>query len=178
MDGSNPRQLTDGGSDSNPYPSPDGRWVVYQSGGTKPSLWKVPVEGGQPLRLSYETSSTPVVSPDGQLIACRHWDENSNALKIAIIPFDGGRPIKTYDIPILPRQRIRWTPDGRGLLYFDTRGGISNIWRQPIDGGPPTQATDFKADQVFSYDWSYDNKQLACERGVETNDVVLISQKR
>ncbi|CAN5565319.1 MAG: PD40 domain-containing protein [Pyrinomonadaceae bacterium] len=177
-DGSNPKQLTSGGSDSNPYPSPDGRWVVYQSGGTKPTLWKVPVEGGQPLQLSHATSSTPVVSPDGQLIACRHWSEDSNALKIAIIPFAGGRAIKTYDIPILLRQRIRWTPDGRALLYVDTRAGISNIWRQAIDGGPPTQITDFKADQVFSYDWSYDNKQLACERGVETNDVVLISEYR
>lgn len=177
-DGSNPKQLTSGGSDSNPYPSPDGRWVVYQSGGTKPTLWKVPVEGGQPQQLSYTTSSTPVVSPDGQLIACRHWDEVSNTLKIAIIPFAGGRAINTYDIPILLRQRIRWTPDGRALLYIDTRAGISNIWRQAIDGGPPTQMTDFKADQVFSYDWSYDNKHLACERGVETNDVVLFSEYR
>ncbi len=63
-------------------------------------------------------------------------------------------------------------------MYVDTRAGISNIWRQAIDGGPPTQMTDFKADQVFSYDWSYDNKQLACERGVETNDVILISEYR
>ncbi|MGI8898364.1 MAG: protein kinase domain-containing protein [Pyrinomonadaceae bacterium] len=177
-DGSNPKQLTSGGSDSNPYPSPDGRWVVYQSGGAKPTLWKVSVDGGQPSQLSNANSSVPVVSPDGKMIACRYWDQDRNALKIAIIPFAGGRAIYTYDIPILLRQRIRWTPDGRALMYVDTRAGISNIWRQAIDGGPPMQITNFRADQVFSYDWSYDHKLLACERGVETNDVVLISDQR
>jgi Tol biopolymer transport system component len=178
IDGSNPKQLTSGGSDSYPYPSPDGQWVVYQSGGTKPTLWKVPVDGGQPSQLSDANSSVPVVSPDGKLIACRYWDENNNALKIAMIPFEGGPPIKTFNIPIHRWQRIRWTPDGRALMYVDILAGISNIWRQPIDGGPAAQMTDFRADQVFSYDWSYDHKLLACERGVETNDVVLISNQR
>jgi Tol biopolymer transport system component len=177
-DGSNPKQLTSGGSDSNPYPSPDGRWVIYQSGGAKPTLWKVPVDGGPPSQLSDATSSVPVVSPDGKMIACRYWDANTRSQKIAIIPFEGGRPIKTFDIQIHLRQRIRWTPDGRALMYVDIRAGISNIWKQSIEGGSPVQITDFRADQVYSYDWSYDNKQLACERGVETNDVVLISDYR
>jgi serine/threonine protein kinase len=178
IDGSNPKQMTSGGSDSYPNPSPDGQWVVYQSGGAKPTLWKVPVDGGQPLQLSDANSSVPVVSPDGKLIACRYWEETSNSLKIAIIPFAGGRPIRIFNIPIHRWQRIRWTPDGRALMFVDIRTGISNIWRQPIDGGPATQMTEFRADHVFSYDWSYDNKQLACERGVETNDVVLISDYR
>ena len=58
---------------------------------------------------------------------------------------------------------------------MDVRSGIANIWSQPLDGGSPRQVTDFRADQIFSYDWSQDGMQLACERGVETNDVVLIN---
>jgi len=176
-DGSNPHQLTSGGSDFYPELSPDGKWIVYQSGGGasgKPTLWKVSVDGGQAVQLTHVNSSVPAISPDGRLIACRFFDATDNSKKVAIIPFGGGTPIKTLGITIHPWQRIRWTTDGSALTYVDVRGGISNIWRQPLDGGPPSQLTFFKSDQIFSYDWSHDGKQLACERGLETTDVVSI----
>jgi len=127
------------------------------------------------VQLTDANVSVPVVSPDGNMIACRYLDENTNTQKIAIISSQGGSPLKVFNIPIHPWQRIRWTKDGSALSYVDVRSGIANIWSQALDGGPPRQVTDFRADQIFSYDWSHDGKQLACERGVETNDVVLIS---
>jgi serine/threonine protein kinase len=178
IDGNNPKQLSDGDSDIYPYPTPDGHWVVFQrggGGGGKPALWKVPVDGGHAVQLTDANLSVPVVSPDGKMIACRYLDENTNTQKIAIISSQGGSPLKVFNIPIHPWQRIRWTKDGSALSYVDVRSGIANIWSQALDGGPPRQVTDFRADQIFSYDWSHDGKQLACERGVETNDVVLIS---
>ncbi len=177
-DGNNAKQLTNGGSDFYPYPSPDGQWIVYQSGGGqagRPTLWKVSVNGGHAAQITNGNASVPVVSPDGRLIACRYRDENGNAQKIAILPFAGGPPTTLLNITIVDWQRIRWTPDGASLTYIDTRAGVSNLWRQPIDGGPPKQLTAFTSDQIFSYDWSRDGKLLACERGVETSDVVLIS---
>jgi serine/threonine protein kinase/Tol biopolymer transport system component len=175
-DGSDPRQLTSGGSDFYPYPSPDGKWVVYESGGSgKRAIWRVPVEGGKAEQLTDTNTSVPVVSPDGKVIACRYWDDNSNSQKIAIIPFAGGKPIRTFDIPIIDWQRIRWTIDGKALTYVQMHNGVSNIWQQPINGGPPKQLTYFQTDQIVSYDWSRDNKLVACERGVEANDVVLLT---
>ncbi|MEP6635715.1 MAG: protein kinase [Acidobacteriota bacterium] len=180
-DGSNPGQLTAAGSDFYPDPAPDGQWVVYQSGGGgsgKPTLWKVPVNGGQPQQLTEVTSSVPAVSPDGKLIVSRYWDETDNVQKVAIFPYAGGRPIRTFKIPIHDWQRIRWTLDSGTLTYVDLKNGVSNIWKQPLDGGPAVQATDFRAEQIFSYDWSPDGKQLACERGSDTTDVILMSTKR
>jgi serine/threonine protein kinase len=177
VDGNNQKQLTDTSSDIHPYPTPDGLWVVFQrggGGGGRPTLWKVPVDGGNAVQLTDANLSVPVVSPDGKMIACRYLDEN-NAQKIAIISSQGGSPSKVLNIPIHPWQRIRWTKDGSALTYVDVRAGIANIWSQPLDGSPARQVTDFRADQIFSYDWSRDGKQLACERGVETNDVVLIT---
>ena len=49
---------------------------------------------------------------------------------------------------------------------------------QPLAGGAPRRLTDFKTDRIFRYAWSRDGKHLACSRGVETNDVVLISDLR
>jgi eukaryotic-like serine/threonine-protein kinase len=180
VDGNNPKQLTSGGSDFYPYPSPDGLWVVYQSGGGqngRPSLWKVSVEGGEPSQITSLNTSVPVVSPDGSMIACRFRDESNSTQKIAIIPFVGGPPLRILDIPIVDWQRIRWSPEGASLTFIDTRGGVSNLWKQVLDGSQPKQLTDFKSDQIFSYDLSRDGK-LACERGIETSDVVLVSSSQ
>ena len=175
-DGSNPKQLTTGGTDVNPCFSPDSKWVVYESfSNGVPMLWKVSIDGGAAVQLTTVYSSLPAVSPDGKTIACRYLDKKVDARKIALITLDGGELIKTYEIPIHYWQRIRWTSDGLALTYIDIRDGIANIWSQPVDSGPPIKLTDFKNDLIFSYDWSRDGRQLACERGVETSDVVLIT---
>ena len=99
-----------------------------------------------------------------------------------MIASDGGSPIAVFDFPeffgtIGPgfyQQKIRWTVDGRALTYIDTQGGVSNIWIQPLDGGPRQQLTNFSSDLIFYYDWSPDGKKLALARGSKTSDVVLI----
>jgi Tol biopolymer transport system component len=56
-----------------------------------------------------------------------------------------------------------------------SRGGVSNIWIQPLDDSPARQLTDFKSDRIFSFDWSRDGKWLALSRGPEERDVVMMS---
>jgi serine/threonine protein kinase/Tol biopolymer transport system component len=174
IDGGNAKQLTNGNYDRNPAFSPDGRWVVYTSMGvSQPNLWRVSIDGGEPAKLNDNFAMSPQVSPDGKQIACYFWDEKPDTqLVIALIPFEGGQPTKTFN---LPAQFVRWTPDGSALTYIDARGGVSNLWSQPIDGGKPTQLTDFKADQIFAFEWSRDGRQLACARGIMTSDVVLFN---
>ena len=73
---------------------------------------------------------------------------------------------------------MRWTPDGRGVSFVATRDGVSNVWRQPLDGGALKQLTNFTSDQIFWFDWSNDGKQLACSRGRMLNDIVLITESK
>jgi serine/threonine protein kinase/Tol biopolymer transport system component len=174
IDGSNLKQITNTNFGRNPAITPDGRWIVYVSFGSKsPTLWKVPVEGGDPVQINDKFSVAPAISPDGKLIACYYWDETPDSqLGIVIIPFEGGAPVKRFN---LPASFVRWTPDGRGLVYVDNHGSASNLWLQPVDGGKPVQLTDFKTDQIFGFDWSRDGRQLALARGIVTSDVVLFS---
>ena len=72
---------------------------------------------------------------------------------------------------------LRWTSDGRAISYVDNRGGISNIWSQPIDGSPPRPVTDFHGGEIYSFAWSRDGN-LAISRGMQTSDLVLISDVR
>jgi len=174
IDGSNARQLTNGTYASHPAFSPDGRWIIYTSIGTsQPNLWKVSIEGGEAVKLNDKLAMAPTVSPDGKLIACYYWDEKLDSqLGIALIPIEGGQPVKTFN---LPAQTVRWNLDGSALTYVDSRSGVSNIWSQPIDGGKPVQLTDFKSDLIFAFEWSHDGRQVASARGVATSDVVLFS---
>ena len=175
-DGGNVRQLTTGGTDFHPAITPDSKMVVYESYLTGvPMLWKVGIDGGAPTQLTNVYSSLPAISPDGKTVACRYFDSKAKAQTVGLVTIDGGQLIKTLPIPVHQWQRLRWLPDGSAVSYVSVREGVANIWSQPIDGGPPRQLTDFKNDLMFSYDWSRDGQQLTCERGLETSDVVLIT---
>jgi len=177
-DGGNPKQLANNIEDIGAQCSPDGRWVVY-AGLTdgKAALWKVPIEGGDPVRMG-DACYTPAVSPAGRWIACIDQNEHSDS-HISIIPFQGGKPIKLLDDPQRsPGLRIRWMPDSRAISYVQTRGDVANIWSQPIDGGPARPETDFKDQLIFSFDWSRDGKQLVCTRGINVHTTFLITEAK
>jgi len=181
-DGGDLKQLTHGIPSYWPQFSPDGRWVVYHSGAMgNEGLWKVPVDGGESVQITSGNMHWPTVSPDGKLIACFYHDGSKNSsTSIAVVPFDGGEPQKVIEITPGVNQRtgLQWTTNGRGLLYVDKAGGVSNIWEQPLDGGSARQLTNFSDDQIFGFAWTENGKLLACSRGVATSDVVLISNFR
>jgi Tol biopolymer transport system component len=129
------------------------------------------MDGGEPVKIG-EGMRWAVVSPDGKLIACS-FETPGSPPKLAVVPIEGGSPIKVFDAQLVQPAKIRWTPDGRALTYVASRNGISDIWSQPIDGGAPKKLTDFKADHIFSFDWSRNNK-LLISHGTSVSDVVLI----
>jgi TolB protein len=102
-DGANPRQLT-----NSPYEwtrsdfSPDSRWVIYAKYGPEKGIWKVPIEGGDPVRLSDVDTTNPAVSHDGKMIAYRDVTEGRPP-RLAIMPYAGGPAIKTFEIPGIGR---------------------------------------------------------------------------
>ena len=84
---------------------------------------------------------------------------------------------KTFDLcaASLPDNAwwtIRWTPDGSNLTYALSRPEGTNLWIQPVAGGPPQQLTHFR-DDVISYAWSPDGARLAVARETDSTDVVL-----
>jgi Tol biopolymer transport system component len=76
--------------------------------------------------------------------------------------------------PLSNIQNLQWTPDGRAIYYIALNNGVSNIWRQPIDGSPPAQVTQFATGRIFNFAYSPDGQQLALSRGSFDSDVVLI----
>lgn len=179
-DGSNPKQLTFGQLDLDPRCSPTGNWVVFSSiKSGKRTLWKVPIEGGEPVQMLDALSEYPVISPDGQMLVCFYRDEKTGTpARFAVLPFNGSAPINAFDIPTTPWRLVRWLPDSQAITYVTISNGAANILSQPISGGATKKLTDFSSNQIFGFDWSPDGKSLACARGLETREIVLISNFR
>ena len=181
IDGSNPKQLTHGTIDGFPALSPDGKSVVYTSlGATKPTVWKVSIEGGDARELTPRVSTNPLVSPDGKFVAYLYpesHDPFAPANRIAIIPFEGGEPIKIFPFQDAIRMQAiaQWSPDGKSIHYIATNNNVTNIWSQSLDGGPAKQVTDFKDSLMSGFAWSRDGRTLACTRGISLRDAVLIT---
>ena len=175
-------KLTSGVADSNPVCSPDGQWVMYSSMDTdRPSLRRVSIEGGEPTLLVPE-SFVALLSPSGHLIyySTFEWEERPVRLRVLrwiVISSTDLKRLFRLDSPSTATLGLQpvWAPDESGLDYVVTRGGVSNIWRQPLTGGPPVQITHFSAGKIFTFAWSPDGRWLSLASGINRSDVVLMS---
>ena len=174
--GDNAVQLTSGEVGWQPSITPDGKWIFFTSGqGPTSTVWKVSIDGGEPVRIIAETANNPEVSPDGKFLLCWYKPNNDTAWKAAIFPIAGGKPIKLMDIKF--PTPIHWTSDGKGVSYIKTVDAVSNIWTQPIDGKTAKPVTQFTSGEIVNFDWSSDGR-LICSRISKTRDVVLVRNFR
>ena len=180
-DGSGPKQLTFAETESTwPTFSPDGKWILFQhSDPSNPyTLWRLPIDGGTPERVTDGMAIRPTVSPDGKLTAFWYNDSQQDSRwRLKVINFEGGATFNIFDVAATVQVQwdtpLRWSPDGKYLVYVDHAGGIDNLWGQPIDGGAPKQLTKFEEGKIFAFGWLKDGS-LVTSRGVITSDVVLI----
>ena len=180
-DGSNPRPVTNTLA-TYQYPmavAPSGDWFVYVPNASN-DLMKVPLrDGGRPVLIARNSNGALHVSPDSRLVAGPFFlpaaDVAGRVVRtIQVIPASGGPPIARFE---MRGNGYCWTPDGKALTYVRDEQGISNLWRQPLDGSPPEQLSHFKSGKIVSHTWT-PNGTVMMARGEETSDVVLISDFR
>ena len=156
--------------------SPDGKFVYYPEMLTP--RWKirrVSIDGGVPLDI-LENPGAPIpgraaISPDGRMLA---FPYDVALLRIGVILSDGGPLVASFDVAG-KIDGLRWSPDGKGLQYLLDKNGATNLWEQPISGGPPRQVTKFTAGRILDFSWSADGKQLLLSRSEVSSDIVLLS---
>src|SRR6202167_3652477 len=133
MDGSNLTQLSTGKIAVHPNCSPDGKFVVYVDvTGDTTHLMRVAIDGGTPAEISRAELFAPVISPDGNSLACAYQPEPGKRPKLAIVGLDGGEIRNVYDLPPELQgafngdggQKLAWTRDGRAVLYRINRAGV------------------------------------------------------
>lgn len=151
-------------------------WLVYtRDVGGPLRIWKIPIGGGEPVKLTNVESSTPVISNDGKFVA--YFDRTKGKpLSLSTISIDGGEPIKTFELPstAIFRAGLAWNKNDTALLFVNTLGTTSNVWIQPVNGSKAVPLTSFKEFQIAAFALNAEGNRLAIARGSRTKDVVLI----
>lgn len=137
-------------------------------------VFKVPADGGAPVRLVDSVSSNPVWSPDGAFILYSGTPRARSVPVKAVTP-DG----KPHALPALSVDRVgdsyRFLPNGQGLVV--KLGGFrrQDFWSFDLATGQRRRLTALRPGESLSrFDVSPDGKRIVFERVRENSDVVLI----
>ena len=177
--GGNLKQLTQGKLDNFPVCSPDSKSVYYVDGNGL--VMQVPIDGGSVRKITeVRAAGFFDVSPDGRTVAFGTVDHAAgHEEKIALVATDTGATTKMVEFQ---RSRvtnlIRFSRDGKSLVYTIRENGADNLWLQPLDGSAGKQLTLFKAEHIWDFHWSPDGSRLALVRGHTDSDVVLMRSQQ
>ena len=112
------------------------------------------------------------VSPDEKYVAYAITDPQTQKQHVVVQALESGWLYKTFEIS--PFAVLRWTRDSQAMSFDTKTADSSEIFIQHLDGGEPKSIAKFPAEQVISFDWSFDGKKLAVIRGKTLNDAVQI----
>jgi Tol biopolymer transport system component len=155
--------------------SPDGKWIVTGgSDATGPGLFKIPLEGGSPVRLATGQALNPVWSPDGSLIVYAGTNVRTFSPLLAVRP--DGTSVKLPDI-ILRRlgERVRFLPDGKSLIYMGGVLASQDFWLLDLASMKSRQLTRLQnLAAMRTFDVTSNGKQIVFDRLRENSQVVMI----
>ena len=198
-DGSNPRLIGSGKSNSAPACSPDHKWVYYID--TLVRVMRAPADGagtpeevrGSRIPNTFEYLGNIDFASDGRRFlfvdvtigAGANTPMRSN-LVVGSLDASGDGPPSVLDRD--PRFSAgitatsiytggpKFSRDGKALIYDITEKGVANLWLQPLDGTPGHQLTNFAAGHINGFHLSPDGKWIGVMRENDVSDVVLLQE--
>jgi serine/threonine-protein kinase len=168
------RRITSGpGGDYQPSWSPDGRWLAFFSARAGNSdIWTVSVADGRLTRLTQDPAmdTNPSVSPDGSRIAFMSDRDGRTEVWVMQADGTGQRRLSSGGVG---GHFLRWTADGRHLVYREEIGPRSRIVRLALGDGSVTPLPDVSSGGHMS--WSPDQSLILDVRGHKTLFVYPVS---
>jgi Tol biopolymer transport system component len=155
--------------------SPDGKWIVTGGNdGTGPGLFKIPLHGAPPVRLTKGDATNPVWSPDGGLIVYTGAIVGIFAPLQAVLP--DGTPVDLPKIEVRNGgERYRFLPDGKSLVYMQGETGPQDFWSLDLATRRTRRLTRLNNRAAMrTFDITPDGKEIVFDRLRENSDVVLI----
>jgi TolB protein len=168
--------------ETDPAPSPDGKWLAFQSNRSGSSqIWIMSTQGGQLRQLTAEPESsltpgakskiatrvmTPTWAPDGKSLL--FISTRSGPYNIYSIPFEGGEPKPLSNAAGSQRFAV-YSPDGSKICFPSSRLAPTslygfNLYVMDAKGeiaGPPAKRLTFSGGSPGHPSWSYDGKWIA-----------------
>lgn len=164
----------------------DSREIVFASnrGTGGESLWRIPVAGGAPRRLSatLEGGFYPSISRRGNLLAYTQSSKDTNIYVYSGAGFGGklvpGRFGEAQGLILSSRRddSPSISPDGERVAFVSTRTGNEEIWVCDWNGTHLVQLTSFHGPGTGTPRWSPDGQQIAFDSLAAGNpDIYLVS---
>ncbi|MGB7284073.1 MAG: protein kinase [Candidatus Acidiferrum sp.] len=156
--------------------SPDGQWIVAAgSDGKGAGLFKLPANGGTPVRIATGQFLDPVWSPRGDLIVYCGTQVFTLTPLQAVHP--DGTPVKLPDINVQRQgERVRFLPDGSGLVYMlgSTLAG-QDFWLLDLSTMASRRLTRLNNPATMrTFDITPDGSGIVFDRLRENSDILLI----
>jgi Tol biopolymer transport system component len=158
--------------------SPNGKWIAAAaSEGKAYPLFKVPVDGGAPLRLVDGVNSVvsnPVWSPDGRFILYSEGQGSATVRLQGITPDKQPFPLPEVWVGNTG-DRYRFLPDGKSLVVTQGVLWLQNFSLLDLATGKQRQLTNLARQIIMrSFDVSPDGKQILFDRYRQSSDLALI----
>jgi TolB protein len=121
--------------------SPDGKWLLVNSGG---KLYRLSPDGGQPQQVmvgdQYRCNNDKAWSWDGKLLGFSASVQGGRGSQVYVAGADGSSP--KLLTPNAPSYFHGWSPDNRWLAYVAHRGDNKyHMYRVSVNGGEEQQLT-------------------------------------
>jgi tricorn protease-like protein len=156
--------------------SPDGKWIVAGgSDGRSPGLFKIPLDGSNPQRLTSGAASNPVWSPDGSVIV--YTGPIVSAMGPLLMVRPDGTPADALPIRVrVSTEHYRFVPGRQQLVYLPTASQVvpENFWLLDLKTKKTRQLANFDSRLTRTFDITPDGKQIVFDRLRDNSDIVLI----
>ena len=152
--------------------APDARWIV--AGGrdeTGAGLFKIPLDGGAPIRLVDGHAVNPIWSPDGRLIVYAGPFVDGQVPLFAVRP--DGTPVRMP--PVRVREGgYRFLPDSTGIVFLSKIRSIDFSLLDFATGRQQQLTRLGDHGRLQAFDVTPDGARIIFDRRQENSDLVLI----
>jgi Tol biopolymer transport system component len=146
-----------------PAIAPQGQRLAYTDSPSVSAIWRAelgaPDSEGQPIIRSLGRETMPEYSPDGKRIA--DVSDQTGADEIWVSDADGGNRVQLTSLKGPRINRVRWSPDGRLLLFVTRADRGAEVYTMPAAGGRPDKPYRVRLESGSGgASWSHDGKSM------------------
>jgi len=158
--------------------SPDGRWIAVggiDSNG--PGLFKIPLDGGDAVRLTRGIAANPVWSPDGSVIV--YTGAVVGVMGPLLFVHPDGSPADAPAVRVgVGSERYRFVPGTRQLVFIPTtsQAARDTFWLLDLSTKKTRLLGNFDSRATQTFDITPDGKQVILDRLHDNSNVVLIER--